>query len=420
MAKKSKVSSKKLNHKNVLYVIGAVIVIVLLFTLVLKYTGKQLAGKAVEYAGAAEGTLPATITFPLGQKEETFKYNGNEYLLTIGDVVNGVLSNVGITKKVETQPVNGGKTDLPDLTITHVQAILNADGTYTLIFSITNKGGISQPTYLYLEYWFDGQTYLMAEPYVKLLSSGETVNINQAVELIIDAFDGFTWVAEVDKSTDTTVVPLTESNENNNKFTGCLATKQCYNLQEQKQGICNTAGTLCEIIAVPTAKCNNGILNSGEECDGNKFDTAKTQNQICIDAGYTGGTVSLCTSTCKYDLSGCIPVDCGNNILDLGETCDGNQFVDPTKPQTQICIDAGYKGGTVSSCTSTCKYDLSGCIPVDCGNNILDLGETCDGNQFVDSTKSQTQICIDAGYKGGTVSSCTSTCKYDLSGCILG
>lgn len=46
-------------------------------------------------------------------------------------------------------------------------------------------------------------------------------------------------------------------------------------------------------------QCGNGILEDGEECDGNDFNGLE-----CIDFGYTQGNL-ICTSNCDIDISNC-------------------------------------------------------------------------------------------------------------------
>ena len=108
MAKKSK-SSKKLNHKNVLYVVGAVIVIVLLLTVVLKYSGKQLAGKAIAISQETDvkgnKILPAVITISDkdladivvgGVRTAEFEFNGKTYVLTVGKLSDNSLGGKAV------------------------------------------------------------------------------------------------------------------------------------------------------------------------------------------------------------------------------------------------------------------------------------------------------------------------------------
>lgn len=358
MTKKSKVNSKKINHKNVLYVIGAVIVIVLLFTLVLKYTGKELAGKATEIFQQTDSSgkkvLPATITISEkdladivvgGVRTVEFEFNGKTYVLTVGKLPDGSLGGQAVNILDESnEPVipnqgtvcnNNGVCDagedstncqadcpieptsepkLPDLTIGDVTIgisdyTLNDYNIYPFNLQVINKGNVnSQPTVLSMEYWVDSSTHFMEESSIKGLNSNEIITIYTFVGEGIS--DGFTWVAEVDKSTDPAFVPITESDEQNNQLSGCLAGKSCYNLVTQKQGTCNAAGTLCEVTVIPTAPvCGNNQVEGTEECDdgdGNDND------------GVLGG--------CRGD---CTLIKCGDSILDTlaGETCDDGNLV---------------------------------------------------------------------------------------------
>jgi hypothetical protein len=88
------------------------------------------------------------------------------------------------------------------------------------------------------------------------------------------------------------------------------------------------------------AECGNGIVESGEQCDGS-------------DPG-------LCpVGPCDPDCSCPAPV-CGNNIIESGENCDGSEL-----------------GGCVAG---PCDPDCTCPAPV-CGNNIVEAGEQCDGTQ---------------------------------------
>src|SRR3989344_974826 len=55
------------------------------------------------------------------------------------------------------------------------------------------------------------------------------------------------------------------------------------------------------ILTVTVADCGNGIVNSGEQCDGSSFG-----NFNCAGLGFNGGTLS-CNTSCQYVTSSCIP-----------------------------------------------------------------------------------------------------------------
>lgn len=50
---------------------------------------------------------------------------------------------------------------------------------------------------------------------------------------------------------------------------------------------------------VPTSTCSNGLINSGEQCDGSDLG-----GKSCTDLGFTGGTLS-CNVSCGFNSSGC-------------------------------------------------------------------------------------------------------------------
>ena len=51
---------------------------------------------------------------------------------------------------------------------------------------------------------------------------------------------------------------------------------------------------------------------------------------------------------------------CGDNVIDVGEECDGTSFPQDKFGNPVSCQSYGYATGTLS-CTSDCKIDLSGC-----------------------------------------------------------
>src|SRR5262249_28144837 len=75
--------------------------------------------------------------------------------------------------------------------------------------------------------------------------------------------------------------------------------------------------------------CGNGVVDPGEECDGQPD----------------------CTTDCRHKLPGC-----GDGKVDPGEQCD----------------DGNTQSG--DGCSSTCQNEVSEA----CGNGTIDPGETCD------------------------------------------
>jgi hypothetical protein len=105
--------------------------------------------------------------------------------------------------------------------------------------------------------------------------------------------------------------------------------------------------------------CGNGILEEGEECDGN--DVPLT----CEDAGYYAGEM-FCTNGCDLNDAECH--NCGNGTVDVndGEECEGDAGIS--------CADLGWDDG-VAECVS-CDWNEEGCCNLEGGECDGD-GECC-------------------------------------------
>ena len=158
--------------------------------------------------------------------------------------------------------------------------------------------------------------------------------------------------------------------------------------------------------------CGDGIINSGEECDklGKVFGSAKT----CADLGFKSGTLD-CAANCFIDTLGCTPKNkCGNGLIDQGESCDGTNF-GPIPSGRQCQLYSTFFTGGILSCDSSCKIDTSKCSGGSgtCGDNIINIGETCEGQNF----GSLVTLCTSYdNFRSGTLK-CTS-CRIDTSQCI--
>lgn len=103
------------------------------------------------------------------------------------------------------------------------------------------------------------------------------------------------------------------------------------------------------------ATCGNGVLETGEQCDGADLD-----GETCASQGLGTGTLA-CTGDCTFDTSGC--AYCGNGSVDSGEICDGADL------DGNDCTDLGFSGGNLS-CTTSCTFDDSACSDCESPDNI--------------------------------------------------
>ncbi len=126
------------------------------------------------------------------------------------------------------------------------------------------------------------------------------------------------------------------------------------------------------------ATCGNGIWESPEECDDTNLVEGDGCSPTCMREFVVGdGTCeSLRGETCRLSPADCCP-NCGNGVLETGEECDGNALGGKT------CGDLCYDGGALA-CTPWCSFDYAGCAgtgPI-CGDGTAECAEQCDGTDF--------------------------------------
>ncbi|MEK6950573.1 MAG: hypothetical protein AABX13_02515 [Nanoarchaeota archaeon] len=147
-----------------------------------------------------------------------------------------------------------------------------------------------------------------------------------------------------------------------------------------------------------TNLCGNGVINTGESCDGTDFGVNTCASVKGAD--WTGPLT--CSSDCKsYSLTQCYI--CGNEQKEGAEACDGLNFGN-VNPNDLCAIKAGYTG--IPTCATNClSYSLDSCMK--CGDGKKTGGEVCDqadvGTASCASVKG-------AGWGGPLI------CKNDCSG----
>ncbi len=221
-------------------------------------------------------------------------------------------------------------------------------------------------------------------------------------------------------------------------------------------------------------ECGNGVLETGEACDGDELGDA-----TCITEGFDSGDLA-CAADCTFDTSACeggdpcaaacatlaacltgdgcpaaavdaflapegCPASCAadpgmvTNVAgmgcetalpivyatsaDLDAAChaqpgecgngvlEAGEACDGADLGDATCITEGFDGGELA-CAADCTFDTAACTtePDDCGNGVVDAGEDCDGADLGDAD------CTDVGFEGGELA-CAADCTFDTAAC---
>ena len=182
--------------------------------------------------------------------------------------------------------------------------------------------------------------------------------------------------------------------------------------------------------------CGNGALDVGETCDGNcpaDISACPASNTACAIATYTGDAAS-CTAECGIEqVTACVDGDgccatgctsetdddcaaamCGNDIVENGETCDGDCPVDAAACNDFNSCTTEMISGT--QCTRECAYqtismcvDSDGCCPAGC--TMAD-----DNDCGVDLCTTPLSPVTDPSSVVSQLTIADDTCCFDLNG----
>lgn len=150
----------------------------------------------------------------------------------------------------------------------------------------------------------------------------------------------------------------------------------------------------------PTGSTSGSSSTTGDPDTGSTTDETTTgpTTDSDTDTDSTTSTTGDETTSTTGD-----PVDCGNDMLDGREECDGAQLDGAT------CETLGFASGDLT-CADNCTFDTTACES--CGNDVIDDGEDCEGDDLADATC----LSIDMGFTAGTLA-CDASCGFDTTGC---
>ena len=170
----------------------------------------------------------------------------------------------------------------------------------------------------------------------------------------------------------------------------------CDDANDDNEDGCTTA------CAPPT--CGDSLIVDPEACDLDNLNGAD-----CLSLGFLDGLLQ-CTDSCSFDTSAC--VGCGDGVKSDAEFCDGDDL------GGEDCVSQGFAGGGTLLCAPACDtFDTSQCIAGECGNDIIEGDEVCDGTDL----NGEDCISVDPNiYAAGTLA-CSGACNaLDTSDCSSG
>jgi cysteine-rich repeat protein len=114
--------------------------------------------------------------------------------------------------------------------------------------------------------------------------------------------------------------------------------------------------------------CGDGVLDPGEQCDGNDLGFLS-----CLDQGFTQAQpgVTQCNGSCNPDYSQCEST-CDGIGVEPGESCDGDDL------EGFDCTDFGSDDPAGLACLDDCTGFSTANCSGDCGNGAVESGEQCD------------------------------------------
>jgi hypothetical protein len=144
--------------------------------------------------------------------------------------------------------------------------------------------------------------------------------------------------------------------------------------------------------------CGNGVIDDGEECDGEALDDA-----TCASLGFVEGTLR-CDATCRFDRARC--QTCGDGVRSGDERCDGDDLSGET------CALLGLSSGRLRCDGSCSDVDTFHCRPACTDDESCPVDTACIEGHCRNLCALRSE-CLDDEFCGAT-NACTPGCGIDL------
>lgn len=155
------------------------------------------------------------------------------------------------------------------------------------------------------------------------------------------------------------------------------------------------------------AACGNDVLEPGETCDGDIPCSALDPRS------FSSGT-AICTTDCQaFNLDACTYPTCGDGVTQTpAEQCDRVEPDGDAEKTNCTEISEIFRSGTAYCNLTTCRWNVYSCNTFICGNKIVEDGEMCDGN-----TKPCAEIDPDE-YQAGMATCYDSCFGFNTQECV--
>jgi cysteine-rich repeat protein len=199
----------------------------------------------------------------------------------------------------------------------------------------------------------------------------------------------------------------------------CDPSEDCNTIGDEDQnGLADCNDPACATFPACQDVCGNDLIDLGEDCDG---DNLNGQDCATLSDVFVGGTL-LCSNTCSFNTSQCVVANQENcNVVGDEDNDGASDCADSDCAVDPDCIESGNCGDGIDNdldglidCldAAQCATDPL-CVVNLCGNGAIDAGESCDGALFDGATcSSATGNSLPLGDL-----SCSATCQIVTTGC---